>query len=391
MSATSAHQLLVIGGGPAALAAVRAYRDAGGPGRVALICDERRLPYRRPVLSKELLRGELNEADIDLVSASELAAAAVELIPGRGVSLDPDAHSVALAGGRELTYARCLIATGAKPTRLPVPGAHDASVHTLRSLQDMRELHSRLPRGGEVVVIGSGFIGCEIAASLRALGHPVRLCSQEVAPNTDRLGPAAAARLRSWLLDAGVELRLGAAVRGIRRDGERLEVQTSAGVTTGDVVVMATGVAPRSELAALAGLELEGGAIPADAQMATALPDVFAAGDVALAVNTTVGRRVRVEHWGDAIAQGDVAGRAAAGRTAQWAGVPGFWSEVVGHTLKFAGWSEGFDEVRFEPTHGVGFAAWYRRADRIVGVLTHQRDDAYTQGCELIAAGGSWR
>jgi 3-phenylpropionate/trans-cinnamate dioxygenase ferredoxin reductase subunit len=391
MSPAAAHQLLVIGGGPAALSAVRAYRAAGGQGRVGLVCDERRMPYQRPVLSKQLLRGEIDDSEIGLVSESELAVAAIELIPGRAVSLDPEAHSVTLSGGRELSYVRCLLATGAEPARLAVPGADDAAVRTLRSLEDMRELRARLSRSGEVVVIGSGFIGCEIATSLRALGHPVRLCSQETAPNVDRLGPDAAARLQAWLTDAGVELALGAEVRGIRRDGERLGVQTTAGETTGDIVVMATGVAPRAELAVLAGLELEAGAIPADAQMATELPDISAAGDVALAVNVTAGRRVHVEHWGDAIGQGEVAGRVAAEGTAQWDAVPGFWSEIAGHTLKFVGWGEGFDEVRFEPSSDGAFAAWYRREDRIVGVLTHECDEAYDRGRELIAAGTSWR
>ncbi|MDQ2897701.1 MAG: NAD(P)/FAD-dependent oxidoreductase, partial [Actinomycetota bacterium] len=98
-----------------------------------------------------------------------------------------------------------------------------------------------------------------------------------------------------------------------------------------------------------------------------------------------------VEHWGDAIAQGVVAGRVAAGSSMQWADVPGFWSEIGGRTLKFAGWGEGFDEVRFEASGDGAFAAWYRRADRIVGVLTHERDDAYGRGRELVAAGAPWR
>lgn len=391
MSSTDPHQLLVIGGGPAALAAVRAYRGAGGQGRVGLVGDERRAPYMRPALSKELLRGEIDDSEIALESDAGLAEAAIELIAGRAVSLDPGGHTVRLSGGRELAYARCLLATGAEPARLVVPGAEDGSVRTLRSLEDMRELRSRLTDGGEVVVVGSGFIGCEIAASLRAIGHPVRLCSEEAAPNAERLGPDAAARLQSWLTEAGIELALGAEVSSIRRDGERIEVHTSAGAVAGDIVVMATGVVPRSELGAQAGLELEGGAIPVDAQMATALPDVFAAGDVAVAVNATAGRRVHIEHWGDAIAQGEVAGQVAAGGAAQWADVPGFWSEIAGHTLKFAGWAEGFDEVRFEPSPDGAFAAWYRRADRIAGVLAHERDDAYEQGRELIAASTPWR
>lgn len=391
MSATADHRLLVIGGGPAALAAGRAYRAAGGDGRVGLVSDERRIPYMRPALSKELLRGETGEDQIALETEAWLADQAIELIAGRAVAMTPDRHSVLLSGGRELRYRRCVIATGAEPVRLPVPGAEDGAVRTLRSLEDLRELRARLTPGLEVVVIGSGFIGCEIAASLRALGHPVGLCSQETAPNAVRLGPRAAAELEAWLTEAGVTLRLGAEVRAIRRDRERIEVATTAGTVAGALVVMATGVAPRSELAALAGLELESGAIPADEHMATGLTDVLAAGDVALAVNTLAGRPVHIEHWGDAIGQGEVAGQVAAGHDARWAAVPGFWSEIAGRTLKFAGWGEGFDEVRFEASGGGAFAAWYRRGDRLAGVLAHDRDDAYERGREQLASGAQWR
>ena len=166
-------------------------------------------------------------------------------------------------------------------------------------------------------------------------------------------------------------------------------MSTDAGTAEGGLVVMATGVSPRAELAVLAGVALEQRAIPADERMRTALPDVLVAGDVARAQNATAGRPLRIEHWGDALAQGEVAGRTAAGDSARWTEVPGFWTQIGDHTLKYAGWGERFDEVRVEADEA-GFTAWYRGGDRITGVLTHGHDDDYSAGRERIAEGASW-
>ena len=188
---------------------MRAERD--GP---ALVTDERRMPYMRPAVSKELLRGELNEHEVALHDEQLLEDEQIELIAGRAVSLDASAHTVMLSGGRELPYRRCLLATGAEPVRLPVAGAEDPAVRTLRSIEDLRELRVRLTDAMPVVVIGSGFIGCEIAASLRVLGHPVTVCSQESAPNLERVGEQPAQAIAGWLRETGAELLLGAEVRG---------------------------------------------------------------------------------------------------------------------------------------------------------------------------------
>ena len=383
--------LLVVGGGPAAFAAIDAYRQAGGGGAVALIADEERMPYRRPPLSKELLRGELEESELPLAGERWLAEHDVRLIGGRAMALDAGAHTVTLAGGRELTYRRCVLATGAEPVRLPVPGADDPGVRVLRSLDHLRELRRRLTAGAPVVVIGSGFIGCEIAASLRAREHPVTLVGDEPAPNAARLGDAVAERIRGWLEDDGVTLRLGAAVDRVERDADTLAVRAAGARADGALVLMAVGVSPRSELARAVGAQLsEQGAVRADASMCTSLDGVLAAGDVAFARNAAAGRPLRVEHWGDALGQGEVAGRTAAGREATWDDVPGFWSTIGTRTLKHAAWGDGFDEVRLHERPDGGFTAWYGGDDRIVGVLTHEADEDYERGRELIAAGAPW-
>ena len=377
----------MIGGGPAGFSAVRAYRDADGRGPVAIVCDEQRMPYHRPPLTKELLRGEAAEESLPLEAETWLAEHEVRLICGRAVRLDPGQREVALSGGRELTYGACVLATGAEPTRLP--GSDDPAIRALRSLDDLRELEHRLDAGADVVVVGSGFIGCEIAASLRRRGHPVSLVSDEDAPNAARLGAQAAAELAGWLIAEGVALHLGTEVDSIVRRGDELEVSAGEVTVCAPVIVMATGVAPRGELAAAAGLSLDGGAVPVDDAMRTAAPGLLAVGDVCKAHNAAAGRALRVEHWGDALGQGEVAGRVAAGE-ASWDEVPGFWSTIGEKTLKYAAWGDGHDQSRFERQADGAFTAWYGREDRIVGVLAHGADEAYERGRSLIAEGARW-
>jgi 3-phenylpropionate/trans-cinnamate dioxygenase ferredoxin reductase component len=381
--------LVIVGGGPAGFSTARSYREAGGTGAVAIVSGEGRMPYQRPPLTKELLRGESGEEELPLAQESWLREQQVTLISGHAMSIDPAARRLALAGGRRLSYASGVIATGAEPKRLPVPGADDPAVRVVRTIVDVRELLARLAQPDPLVVIGSGFIGCEIAASLRLRGHPVTLVSDEPAPNAVRLGEAAG-ELRSWLQEAGVELLLGTEVEGIEAGADTVEVVAGAGRARGRLVIMATGVAPRSELAANAGVELADGAIPVDAGMRTAVPGLLAAGDVAKAYNEAAGRPLRVEHWGDALGQGEVAGRTAAGAPAEWSDVPGFWSTIGRRTLKYAAWGDGFDRQHLDRRPDGGFTAWYGKDGRLAGVLAHQADEDYERGQERIGQGTSW-
>jgi 3-phenylpropionate/trans-cinnamate dioxygenase ferredoxin reductase subunit len=377
--------LLVLGGGPAGFAAARGFRAEGGEGPVAIITDEQRMPYERPPLTKELLRGESEESDLPLEDETWLEHEHVELVSGRAVTLDIHDRKVGLAGGRELSYKACVLAMGAEPLRLPVPGADHPAVRVLRSLDDLRELQHRLIDGTRVVVIGSGFIGCEIAASLKTRGHSVALITEEPVPNAARLGEEAGAVISGWLADDGVELHLGQPVKSIEHRGGQLIVCAENARVQGTVVVMAAGVRPRSELAALAGLECLDGAIPVDAGMRTHVTSLFAAGDVCFAENAAAARRLRVEHWDDALRHGEIAGRNAAGAGERWDEVPGFWSQIGDHMLQYAAWGDGFDSSDFEERGDHGFAVRYRRAGKLVGVLTHEADEDFDEAKQAIS------
>jgi 3-phenylpropionate/trans-cinnamate dioxygenase ferredoxin reductase component len=383
-------ELLIIGGGPAGLAAARSYRELRDDGEVAIVADEHRMPYERPPLTKELLRGDIGFDQLAIEDEDWLTEQRVQLISACAVTLDPEARTVTLSGGRRLTYVTCVLTTGAEPIRLPIPGADHPRVRVVRTVDHVRELLDRLGDGARVAVIGSGFIGCEIAASLRMRGHPVELVSDEFAPNAARLGDQAAGIIREWLREDGVALALGTPVDRIEPGGETAAVIAGDQRIEADVIVMASGVSPRSELAAAAGLELDDGAIAVDASMRTARDGLLAAGDVCRAFNLTAGRALRVEHWGDALTQGKIAGLTAAGAEAGWDSVPGFWSTIGLRTLKYTAWGDGYDQTHFEHHDHGAFTAWYGTTGTIVGVLTHDADEDYQHGGRLIAEGARW-
>lgn len=379
--------LLVIGSGPAGLAAARAYRDNGGRGSVRIVSADVDLPYNRPPLSKDFLRGDIEEDELSLVDAGFYAEHEIVVTLGRSViSVDADAHTAGLDDGQTVHYDVLVIATGSSPTPLRVPGGDAGTVLQLRSLAQARTLRAASDTRS-VVVIGSGFIGCEAAASLRHRGTAVTLVTQEDQPQQKRLGAQAAHRIAGWLTDAGTALVVGAEITALVTDPDgRVTVRTAGhGDVSADTVLVAAGVAPNVDLVIGTGIGTARGRIVVDAALRTNHPDVYAAGDVAAAHNATAGRQITVEHWSDADAMGAIAGKNAAGGHAQWDDVPGFWSEIGDHTLKYHAWGDGFDDVRFVPHAGGGFTAWYIRDGEVVGVLTNDADDDYERGGRLLA------
>ncbi len=378
----TAQRLVVVGGGPAALEAARAYREAGGGGQLVLVSADEHLPYDRPPLSKDFLRGESEEDALPLEDVGFYRDHDIEVrLRTRAQALDTARQVVTLSDGEALGYGQCILATGASPKPLPVPGAEGSGVRYLRSRHQARELREAAAAARSAVVIGSGFIGCEAAASLARRGLAVTLVSMEDAPQAARLGDAASRILQAWLEDENVSLRLGAEVEAIEGGRVRLADGTSA---EGDLLLVAGGVQPEAGIAVEAGLIVEAGRVVVDAQMRSSAADVLAAGDVAFAFNAAAGRHLAVEHWGEALAMGQVAGQTAAGAEAWWAEVPGFWSTIGDRTLKYTAWGDGFDHADLVNHGGGAFTVWYARDGVTVGVLTHDADHDYERGRRLI-------
>ena len=340
------------------------------------------LPYNRPPLSKDFLRGESQEDALPLEDENFYRHHGIEVrLRTRAQALDAGRRVVTLSGGETLSYGWCLLATGASPKPLPVPGAENSGVRYLRSRHQARELRGAAAGARSAVVVGSGFIGCEAAASLARRGLAVTLVSMEDGPQAARLGDAASQVLRDWLEDDGVSLRLGAEVEAIEDGRVRLAGEASA---EGDLLLVAGGVEPEAGIAAEAGLAVEAGRVLVDARMRSSIEGVLAAGDVAFAFNAAAGRHLAVEHWGEALAMGRVAGQTAAGAEASWAEVPGFWSTVGDRTLKYAAWGDGFDDASLVDHGGGAFTVWYSRDGVTAGVLTHGADHDYERGRRLI-------
>ena len=381
--------IVIVGGGPAGLAAARAYREHGGELPVTILAAESHAPYQRPPLSKELLRGELEEHELALEQQGWYELQRIDLRAGAAVTaLDTGGRTVEIDGAGSLAYEACLLATGSEPTRLPVPGAEHPGVATLRCLEDSRALSAH---GERVTVIGTGFIGCEAAASFAARGARVTLLGEERLPQQSRLGDEVGERLLGWLEGEGIDVRLGAGVLAIEPapgGGWLVYAGEPGAPVAADTVLQAAGAAPRVELARDAGLALRDGAVLADERMRTSADGVFVAGDLAFAVNAAAKRRLRVEHWGEALGQGAVAGAGMARAGERWETAPGFWSTIARRTLKYVAWGDGYEHVRVEHHGGRAFTAWYSdRRGICVGALCHDRDEDYERGRELIEAG----
>ena len=367
--------MVVVGSGPAGVSAAEAFRRHDAQTPVHILTADPALPYARPPLSKEFLRGETD--DVLLHPATWYSERRIDIAHARVNHIDADGRFV-IADGQRYPYSSLVLACGSAPFPLPVPGGEH--VYQLRSLADAQRLRDASSGAESAVVIGAGFIGCEAAASLAQQGVSVTLVAPNATPQDTRLGAEVGERLRSLVTSAGARYVGGVAVDAVS-DGA---VQLDNGVTIDcDLVLAATGVRPQSGLAEDAGLNTADSRVVVDADMRTSAPDVFAVGDVASAFNATAGRHVTVEHWQDAVDQGEIAGAAAAGADGTWDGVPGFWTTIGDATVKYHAWGDGYDRTRLID-HEDGFTAWYERDGTTVGVLTLNADDDYERGETLI-------
>jgi NADPH-dependent 2,4-dienoyl-CoA reductase/sulfur reductase-like enzyme len=379
--------LVIVGGGPAGLATARAYRETGGEARVILLTSEPYAPYNRPPLTKEYLRGESSREDLPIESEDWYEETGVDLKPLTTVAgLDRERQFMTTNEGEELRYDACVLATGSEPIRLPIPGGDDPEILTMRTVENSTRLQERVGRGDRAIVVGSGFIGCEAAASLSLRGAEVTLISLEESPQRERLGSKVGERIEGWLRSYDVDLRLGSSLEGIQRvdDGYELSIENGDTISAG-TVLFGTGIVPRTGLAEKAGLQVEGGVLT-DSSMRTSAPGIFAVGDIARVYNESAGRHLSVEHWGDALEHGRIAGTVISGGEAAWSMAPGFWSTIGDKTLKYWAWGDGWDEQIFEDK-GEAFTVWYGKAGTLVGVLSHGTDEDYDRGRGLIEHG----
>jgi apoptosis-inducing factor 3 len=326
-------KIVIIGAGAAGAAAAEKLRRLGYAGSITLIGNEPPGPVDRPNLSKDFLAGNAPMEWVTLRDDAFYEKMRIELVRDSVTVLDPGAKSVALAGGRTLSYDKLLLATGSEPVRLALEGAALPHVHTLRTLADAQAIIDAAGKAQRAVVVGSSFIGLEVAASLRARNLEVNIVSRDRVPLENVMGGDVGRFVQKLHEDKGVRFHLGAQLRAIRpqevelEDGRRLAAE---------VVVLGVGVKPRVELAQRAGLALDNG-IVVDARMRTSAPDIWAAGDVARYPDPRSGTQIRVEHWAVAQRQGQCAAADMLGLGAPFNDVPFFWSQHYDVQLSYVG------------------------------------------------------
>ncbi|MCT7658294.1 NAD(P)/FAD-dependent oxidoreductase [Mycobacterium deserti] len=366
---------IAIGSGPAGLSAAETFRDKHPHIPVRILSTDPALPYAKPPLSKEYLCG--GHPNLDLHSAGWFARNRVDLVRGITVEhIDTANQHVVTAGGQIYPYWHLVIASGSVPVRLTIPGAETAL--SLRSFADAVALKMAVRYADSAVVIGGGLIGCEAAACLADRGIATTMVAAEAVPLQRRFGIEAGDRVAKILSDNGVRFHGNSAVTAI--EDTRVLLDDGSAVD-GDLVVAATGVRPDIRLAE--GLNTRDGRIVVDEHMHTSVRNVYAAGDVALAVNVTAGRPVPAEHWRDAAHQGRVAGLTAAGYPAVWDIVPGFSCTIGDSVLKYRGWGAHYEHSRLVE-HRNGFTVWYEAGGEIVGALTFNADEDYQRAERLL-------
>jgi 3-phenylpropionate/trans-cinnamate dioxygenase ferredoxin reductase subunit len=353
---------VIVGAGMAGGKAAEALRDAGFDGRVVLLGAEAQRPYERPPLSKDYLRGEAEPDSVYLQKdPGWYEQHAVELRTDTVVdALDVGARAVVLADGERVAYDALLLATGAQPRRPPIPGADLDGVHVLRTLEDSDALRAVLDAGGRLVVVGAGWIGCEVAASARQRGMEVAMVETQSVPLEGALGRELGAFYRDVHAEHGVELHLSTGVEAIEGAGRAERVRTADGaVLECAAVLLGVGVAPRTALAE--GVLAVDNGIVVDAGLRASVEGVFAAGDVANHEHPLFGP-LRVEHWANALEQGPAAARAMLGEDVSYERVPYFFSDQYDVGMEYAGHGRADDEVVFrgDPATREFIAFWLR-------------------------------
>ncbi len=354
--------VVIVGAGLAAAHVATTLREAGDRRAVTIVGDEGRRPYERPGLSKGVLQGKddvesLYVHDSEWYERSEVQT----LLDDPAVAIDVVGQSVRLASGKTLDFADLVIATGARPRTLDLPGASLSGVHTLRRIPDCLALRESFREGRRLVVIGAGWIGLEVAAAATEAGMHVTVLEHDDVPLRRALGDRMGSYFARLHLDHGVDLRPGMSVSAIEGGDAASGVRAGDEVFPADLVVIGVGATPNVELARQAGLAVDGGVVVDDRLHAG--EHVLAIGDVANAMNTTLGSRLRVEHWDNAIRQGRLAGQVLLGEGSRYDWQPYFFTDQFDLGMEYVGHGAPDDDVvvRGSEESGEFIAFWLRR------------------------------
>ena len=366
---------VIVGASLAGAKAAEALREAGFAGTVMLIGEEIDLPYERPPLSKGYLLGDAPREGAQVHDAEWYRQQNIELRGGTRVTdLDPAAHTITIDGVAKIHYDRLLLTTGSRVRRLDVPGEDLLDVRYLRTQPESDALLDRLRSGArQVVVVGAGWIGLETAAAARHHGASVTVVEMDTLPLRRVLGDEVAAVYANLHREHGVDFRFGAGVREFRgSDGVLTGVVLTDGTELpADLAIVGVGITPATELAVAGGLTVDNG-IAVDSALRTSDPDVYAAGDVASVLNPLVGKRIRVEHWDNAMNGGPAAARSMAGEDVTYDWVPYFFSDQYDLGMEYAGYVEpgGYDEVVFrgDPASYEFIAFWVKDGRVLAGM-----------------------
>jgi NADPH-dependent 2,4-dienoyl-CoA reductase/sulfur reductase-like enzyme/nitrite reductase/ring-hydroxylating ferredoxin subunit len=368
-------RIVIVGAGAAGHAAAEQLRLRGYRGQLVLIGADEAGPVDRPNLSKDYLAGSAPEEWMPLRPREWFAEHGIELVLGTPVrSIDVAKKHVLLANGRSYDFDRLLLATGADPIRLAVPGADRPEVHTLRTLADSRAIIARAQKGRRALVVGASFIGLEAAAALRAREVSVHVVAPDEVPLGRVMGPDLGAYLRRLHEEHGVVFHLGTRPKELVDSGNGLVARLENGnALEVDFVVVGIGVRPAQELALQAGLAVDNGVL-VDEQLQTSAPGVYAAGDLARFLDRD-GQRLRVEHWVVAERMGQTAARNLLGGSETWADVPFFWSQHYDVGINYVGSGAGWDRAELDgnPEQKDCTVRFYRGAT-LTAVATIYRD-----------------
>ena len=365
-------KIVILGGGAAGFAAAEMLRRERYAGSIVMLSDDAASPVDRPNLSKDYLAGNASDDWIPLRPPEFYADRRIDLVLNARVTrIDPHKRELRLGDGKQLPYGALLLATGADPVRLEIPGAQSAQVHYLRTFADSRAIVAKAASAKRALVVGASFIGLEVAASLRARGLEVHVVDPGRVPMERVLGAEVGRFVQGLHESNGVAFHLGATLAHI--EGARATLSDSATLDA-DLVVLGVGVRPAIALTEEARLAIDRGVV-VDEFLQTSAPGVYAAGDIARWPDPHTGERIRVEHWVVAERQGQVAARNMLGRREPFDAVPFFWSQHYDVTINYVGHAESWDSIEVEGSLAArDCAVSYRRAGRTLAVATIARD-----------------